>query len=68
MKTKFLILCSLFSFFGFSAYATGRLDITVSYEKQSGWSSNQYAVWIEDSDGNFVKTIVRNKVYCQWWI
>jgi len=33
------------------------LTITFDYTKQSGSASNQYAVWIEDMDGNLVKTL-----------
>jgi hypothetical protein len=31
--------------------------ISFDYEKQSGFSSNQFAVWIEDMDGSLVKTL-----------
>lgn len=33
------------------------LKIMVDYEKQEGPGSNQWAVWIEDTQGNLVKTI-----------
>ena len=36
---------------------SGVLTITFDYEKQSGHASNQFAVWIEDMDGNYVKTL-----------
>jgi len=32
-------------------------EISFTFNRQSGSSSNQYAVWIEDSSGNFVKTL-----------
>ncbi|MDR2558809.1 MAG: hypothetical protein LBC86_04595, partial [Oscillospiraceae bacterium] len=32
------------------------IQITFDYEKQSGWASNQFAVWLEDTDGNFIRT------------
>ena len=35
----------------------GTLAVTFTYEKQSGVASNQFAVWIEDMDGNFIKTV-----------
>ena len=35
----------------------GVLNIYVDYEKQPGHGSNQWAVWIEDSDGAIVKTL-----------
>lgn len=37
--------------------AVGELVVTFDYEKQSGHASNQFTVWIEDADGNFVKTL-----------
>ena len=33
------------------------LEVTFNYQKQSGPGSNQYAVWIEDEKGEFVKTL-----------
>lgn len=36
---------------------SGALTITFHYEKQSGYASNQFAVWMEDSEGNLVKTL-----------
>ena len=35
----------------------GALTITFDFERQSGVASNQFAVWIEDMDGNMVKTL-----------
>ena len=35
----------------------GSLTITFDFERQSGVASNQYAVWIEDTDGNMVRTL-----------
>ena len=37
--------------------SAGELIITFDYEKQSGYASNQFAVWIEDADGNYIKTL-----------
>jgi hypothetical protein len=34
-----------------------KLSITVDYEKQEGPGSNQWAIWVEDSDGELVKTL-----------
>lgn len=36
---------------------SGALTITFDFEKQSGYASNQFAVWIEDVDGDFIKTL-----------
>ncbi len=33
------------------------LEVTFNYQKQAGPGSNQYAVWIEDAQGNVVKTL-----------
>ena len=35
----------------------GKAIITFGYEKQPGYASNQFAVWIEDTDGNHIKTL-----------
>ena len=35
----------------------GQLEITVSYERQGGIGSNQYAIWIENAQGELVKTL-----------
>ncbi len=34
-----------------------KVVISFEYEKQSGHASNQFAVWVEDLDGNLVKTL-----------
>ena len=39
------------------SFESGMLTITFDYEKQSGSASNQYAVWIEDMNGNYINTI-----------
>jgi len=39
------------------AYEPGTLTISLDYEKQSGYASNQFAVWVEDLDGNLIKTL-----------
>jgi hypothetical protein len=40
---------------------SGELVITFKYEKQSGAASNQFAIWIEDMDGNHVRTVYATK-------
>jgi len=35
----------------------GRVEISFPFVRQSGSASNQFAVWIEDKQGNFVKTL-----------
>ena len=36
---------------------TGEVVISFDYEKQSGAASNQWAVWVEDMDGNYINTL-----------
>jgi hypothetical protein len=36
---------------------SGVVTLTFDFQKQSGHASNQFAVWIEDADGGFVKTL-----------
>jgi hypothetical protein len=36
---------------------SGEVVITFNYKKQSGAASNQFAVWIEDMNGRFIKTL-----------
>jgi hypothetical protein len=33
------------------------LNVTIDYEKQGGPGSNQWAIWLEDSEGALVKTL-----------
>jgi len=40
-----------------SSTPTGEVVVTFDYEKQSGSASNQYAVWVEDMDGNYLNTL-----------
>ena len=42
-------------------YEHGKLTITFEYEKQSGYATNQFAVWIEDMDGNYIATVYATK-------
>ena len=39
----------------------GALTVTFDFEKQSGYASNQFAVWIEDMEGNLIKTLYATK-------
>ena len=36
---------------------SGEIVITFDYEKISGMASNQFAVWVEDMNGNYINTI-----------
>jgi len=60
MKTHFLFLLLLLPLLMGGCKKTtpgGELKINVEYERQSGRGSNQWAVWIEDSEGYMVKTL-----------
>lgn len=37
--------------------AAGSASISFSYKKKSGFASNQFAVWVEDAKGKYVKTL-----------
>ena len=41
--------------------AQGKVIVSFDYENQSGWASNQFAVWIEDMDGKFITTLYATK-------
>jgi len=43
------------------ADSVGQIIISFDYEKQSGYASNQFAVWVEDTTGNFIKTLYATK-------
>ncbi|MDR0402297.1 MAG: DUF2271 domain-containing protein [Treponema sp.] len=40
-----------------SVPVVGRAEVSFVYNKQGGFASNQFAVWIEDSRGRHVKTL-----------
>ena len=64
MKKYFLpvMLAVIFSWTGLAAQSpASRMEISFVFNKQSGFSTNQFAVWIEDSLGNYVKTIYATK-------
>lgn len=64
MKKKILIIFTLLS--GFSLFC-GNIDngkqaeIFVQWKKAPGFGSNQCAVWAEDENGNYIKTIYVSK-------
>lgn len=37
--------------------ARGQVEISLTYSRRAGIASNQYAVWIEDSKGQHIKTL-----------
>ena len=40
-----------------SSVSGRRIEVTFDYQRQKGAGSNQFAVWIEDAQGNLVKTL-----------
>jgi hypothetical protein len=39
------------------AEAAGVVEVSFNYARQSGPGSNQFAIWVEDSEGRYVKTL-----------
>lgn len=35
----------------------GRVDVSLNFKRMVGFASNQFAVWIEDSNGKYLKTV-----------
>jgi hypothetical protein len=58
----------LFMFIGTALFAQANdfaqarnVEVSFTYTKQSGFASNQFAVWVEDSQGVYVKTLYATK-------
>jgi hypothetical protein len=52
-----MILCAASALMASCAPKPGELEISFNYTKQAGPGSNQYAVWVENSEGKVVKTL-----------
>ena len=52
-----LALCAVPALMAFMAPKAGDLEISFNYDKKPGAGSNQYAVWIENAQGEVVKTL-----------
>lgn len=52
-----LFVCAVSALFASCASKPGSLELSFNYTKQAGPGSNQYAVWIENAKGEFVKTL-----------
>jgi len=62
MKKALFFLILFTVIFGSAVYAqTPKVDITFAFTRLSGFSTNQYAIWIEDSNGKLVKTLYATK-------
>jgi hypothetical protein len=46
---------------------SGELVISFDFVRQSGPASNQHAVWIEDMDGNVVRTLFASRWTADGW-
>lgn len=65
LKYAALIAAAIFLTAGCAAKAsepqpdaqTGLVTVTFDFQKQTGYASNQFAVWIENVDGAFVRTL-----------
>ena len=44
-----------------STSGKNKVEVKFTYTKQKGFSSNQFAVWIEDAQGRYVKTLYATK-------
>ena len=64
-KLKLFVMILLIIFTASLCFAqdkkSGIVEISFPYTKQSGFSSNQFAIWIENSNGDFIKTIYATK-------
>ncbi|MCL1829304.1 MAG: DUF2271 domain-containing protein [Oscillospiraceae bacterium] len=40
---------------------SGEVTVTFDYKRQTGSASNQFAIWVEDTDGNYINTICATK-------
>ena len=70
MKTRNLIIAVLVAFMAMPAMAQGTknassVELSFNYLKKSGPGSNQYAVWIENSEGKVVRTLFVTKFTTQ---
>ena len=70
MKKHYFLVLFIFIFFWTSLAAqssaaqhssSSGLEISFVFNRQGGFSSNQFAIWIEDSRGNYVKTLYATK-------
>ena len=70
MKTRNIIIAVLVAFMAMPAIAQGsknasKVELSFNYQKQSGAGSNQYAVWVENSEGKVVRTLYVSKFTTQ---
>lgn len=61
LKLSLLIFSIIFSAITFSKTVPHNIDISFDFKKQAKLASNQFAVWIENEKGDFVKNIFVTK-------
>lgn len=54
---SFILLCAASALMASCAPKPGSVEISFNYTKQAGPGSNQYAVWVENAEGQVVKTL-----------
>ena len=57
----FLLLAAILTRMGAQEKTAQAAELTFSFTRLSGFSSNQFAVWVEDSQGKFIKTLYATK-------
>lgn len=57
MKTNYLLLIASMLLSAACGSKPGSAELSFNYNKQPGGGSNQYAVWVEDAQGQVVKTL-----------
>jgi hypothetical protein len=60
MKKLFFIMLCLFAVSAIFAQVN-KVEINFVYSIQKGFASNQFAVWIEDAQGKYIKTLYATK-------
>lgn len=61
MKSRFFLVFFL-TFFSFGLFSqTDKVVLNLKWQKSPGFGSNQFALWIEDEGGNYVKTLFATK-------
>jgi len=67
-KSAFFVILTVLVLTGVSAQQTAQntqsaavLEVTFTYTRQSGSASNQFAAWIEDTQGKYIKTLYVTK-------
>ena len=62
MKLKTLLILFIIPLFTTGCkQKEGVLEVSVDYQQQDGWASNQFAAWIEDEAGNYINTLFVTK-------